>query len=87
MYQVHLNQRPEKCEMCNYACWQKSVLRRHVEKVHEAIAEPKKRPSCELCGKSFRIKSKLQRHEQIHNKVHGNINLNFVIRHLVFKMT
>ncbi|XP_055378845.1 transcription factor grauzone-like [Condylostylus longicornis] len=59
----HINPESFKCNLCNKICISRWTLKLHISRVHENL-EPGHQ--CSFCGKSFKLKTILKRHQLIH---------------------
>ena len=64
-WNVHENEKPFRCEICQSCYKQKSDLNKHIRTVHEN----EKPFKCEICHSCFGRKSNLNRHKK---NVHEN---------------
>jgi KRAB domain-containing zinc finger protein len=62
---VHANKSPSNVFFFVYSAFKHAHIRRHIECVHEKL----KQPQCNICQKSFGLRSSLYRHVQ---SVHAN---------------
>ena len=66
----HTGEKPFKCEFCDERFTEMRSLKAHTLKDHKSLNQvvlPQKQSICETCGKSFRTKSKLKDHMDIHS--------------------
>ena len=55
---VHEKKKPFKCDICNFSCYQKRDLKKHIESAHEN----KKLFRCDICDKTFNQKTNMTAH-------------------------
>ncbi|XP_052738890.1 zinc finger protein 62 isoform X2 [Bicyclus anynana] len=64
VFTVHLDYRPNKCDLCEKSFYRLSDLKKHKD-VHKTI----KRYSCTTCGREFTDRSNLKRHMLLHTDI------------------
>lgn len=64
MKSVHNNMGEYQCDQCPYQSWTKKLLNRHIVDQHEITT---RQYHCQFCGKSFKRKGEVKKHERIHS--------------------
>ena len=65
----HTGEKPFACEFCSYRAITQSIVNQHKLRMHEGSMPDKVLPKhvCEICGKSFKVKSNLKDHMATHS--------------------
>jgi len=64
----HTGEKPFKCELCEYRSATQSAVNQHKMRMHEEQSPLiLQRHVCEICGKSFKVKSNLKEHIRSHS--------------------
>jgi len=65
----HTGEKPYSCDFCDYKAITQSVVNQHKMRMHEGSMPDKVLPKhvCEICGKSFKVRSNLKEHMASHS--------------------
>lgn len=65
----HTGEKPFGCDLCEYRAITQSIVNQHKMRMHEGSMPHKVLPKhvCEICGKSFKVRSNLKEHMQSHS--------------------
>ena len=64
----HGGEKSQKCDQCSYACFMKTDLRKHVNRVHLKISVEEKSHTCNQCDYASDTKGDLKNHMTKHNE-------------------
>lgn len=66
----HTGEKPFACDFCSYRAITQSIVNQHKLRMHEGSMPDKVIPNfvCEICGKSFKVKSNLKEHMASHSE-------------------
>lgn len=66
---LHTGEKPFACDLCDYRSVTQSAVNQHKMRMHEGSMPHMVLPShvCEICGKSFKVRSNLKEHVRSHS--------------------